>query len=65
MESMKKMENIKPAYAVKLGAGVFAGANWQCTKCGAIVNGGTSMPTPQCTGKCPDTNSGNHIWRQV
>lgn len=65
MESMKKMENIKPAYAVKLGAGVFAGANWQCTKCGAMSYGNTSTPAPQNTGRCPETSSGNHIWRQV
>ena len=65
MESMKKMENIKPAYAVKLGAGVFAGADWQCMKCDTIAHGNGSMPGPQALGRCPETSSGNHMWHQM
>ena len=36
MESTKEMKNIKPAYAVRLGTGVFVGANvtYQCQYCG-------------------------------
>ena len=64
MESMKKMENIKPAYAVKLGAGVFAGVDWQCMKCGTIARG-NAMPGPQALGRCPETSSGNHMWHQM
>ena len=34
----------KPAYAVELGKGMFAGANWQCTKCGYVVRNYTTRP---------------------
>lgn len=63
MESTKMMNNIKPAYAVKLGAGVFAGEEWQCMKCGARVSGG--MPGPRTTGNCPENSSGNHVWQRM
>lgn len=65
MESTKMMNNIKPAYAVKLGTGLFAGANWRCTKCGKVATGVNPMPLPQYGGKCPDTNSGNHVWAEI
>ena len=63
---MKSMRNIKPAYAVNLGNGVFAGVTWMCMKCGKqYKTGGTVPPSPQQYGKCPDTASGNHVWQQV
>lgn len=31
---MKSMKNIKPAYAMKLGSGVFAADDGECPKCG-------------------------------
>lgn len=36
---MKSMKNIKPAYAVQLGKGVFAGAQptYQCSYCGKVA----------------------------
>lgn len=65
---MKSMKNIKPAYAVQLGKGVFAGSSsmvhWQCIKCGA-TSIGSSRPSPTFSGKCPDTASGNHVWQEV
>ena len=65
MESTKMMNNIKPAYAVKLGAGVFAGEDWQCMKCGKKVFSGGGSPSPQATGSCPGTNTGHHVWQRV
>jgi len=62
---MKSMKNIKPAYAVKLGKGVFAGrVHWQCIKCGA-TDSGIGKPGPTYGGKCPATASGNHIWQEA
>lgn len=60
-----EMKNIKkPAYAVAMGNGLFAGTTWMCTKCGKQVI--TSYtPTPQSGGRCPDTASGNHVWKQI
>ena len=34
---MKSMKNIKPAYAVQLGKGVFAGKTFHCRKCGRVI----------------------------
>ena len=61
---MNGMKNVKPAYAVKLGNGIFAGANWVCVKCGkqTVFNG--NYPSSGWGGKCPDTSSGNHVWQQ-
>lgn len=65
METTKENKNVKmPSYAVKLAKGMFAGANWQCIKCGYRASGYSSMPSPTCGGRCPDTSSGNHIWQQ-
>lgn len=62
---MKSMKNIKPAYAVNLGNGVFAGEKWMCVKCGKQYSGGPSTPSPQPRGdKCPETASGNHVWQK-
>lgn len=62
MESMKKMENIKPAYAVKLGTGLFAGETWifQCTKCKLVVQKDSQTPP---SGSCP--NGGAHNWTKT
>ena len=65
MESMKKMENIKPAYAVKLGAGMFAGEDWQCMKCGAQVRLSGGTPSPSLGGSCPETSTGHHVWQRM
>ena len=62
MESTKEMKNIKPAYAVRLGTGVFMGVLWMCAKCGYQRRDYTDMPGPGVGGKCPDTASGNHVW---
>lgn len=59
----KEMKSIrKPCYAVSLCKGLFAGAQWQCRYCGrrATTNGGL----PVNFGRCPDTNSGNHVWEE-
>ena len=60
----KTMKNIKmvPTYACKLGNGIFTGVKWQCTRCGRTSTG--SRPSDQFGGKCPSTDSGNHIWVQ-
>lgn len=60
---MKDMKNVKPAYAVNLGTGVFMGTMWQCSRCGRTLPG-PSKPMPSWGGRCPSTASGNHIWRQ-
>ncbi len=56
---MKQMKNIKPAYAVKLGKGVFAGTTYifQCKKCGLSINK-DNLAYP--TGSCP--KGGSHDW---
>ena len=62
MESTKMMNNIKPAYAVKLGAGVFAGTTYifQCKKCNlTIQNTNGAYPT----GSCP--KGGTHDWAKT
>ncbi len=53
-----RMPVIKPAYAVKLGKGVFAGACWQCSRCGDYVNtNGSNRPSSSgCSA------GGNHFW---
>ena len=51
----------KPAYAVELGTGMFAGANWQCTKCGYVAHGFTTRPI---LNGCKVTG-GNHIFEQM
>ena len=60
---MKSMKNIKkPAYAVNLGKGVFAGTTYifQCKKCGLSVQRTTdSYPT----GTCP--KGGSHNWTKT
>ena len=53
----------KPAYSKKLCSGKFSGATWQCSKCGKQVSWSTK-PQPGAFGKCPDTSSGNHMWKQ-
>lgn len=58
---MKSMKNIKPAYAVKLGKGVFSGAEWQCKYCGKMITA-SNQPYPTSYGKCPESNSGQHAW---
>ena len=60
---MKSMKNIKPAYAVKLGNGVFVGPLWQCSKCGKTTTS-PLKPSPGAYGKCPSTASGNHMWKK-
>ncbi len=57
---MKQMKNIKPAYAVKLGKGVFAGTTYifQCKKCGLQINNGSNPSQPR--GSCP--KGGFHDW---
>ena len=58
---MKQMKNIKtPAYAVKLGKGVFAGTTYifQCKKCGLSITKGSNSANP--TGTCP--KGGSHDW---
>ena len=62
---MESMKNIKPAYATKLGTGVFAGANWQCSKCGKITTNFSSRPAPTTGGRCPSTPTGNHMWVKI
>ena len=65
---MNAMKNIKkPAYAVELGQGIFAGVDYQCMKCGAVSRCWSvgSKPNPQSEGRCPETSSGNHIWQQI
>lgn len=56
---MKSMKNIKkPAYAVNLGKGVFAGTNFQCVKCGYVAQGYNQKPIlPGCK-----VTGGNHIF---
>lgn len=62
---MKQMKNIKtPAYELKLGKGIFAGTRFMCIKCGKQCDYAGNMPTPDWTGKCPDTASGNHVWQK-
>ncbi len=60
---MKSMKNIKPAYAVKLGKGVFAGAQYiyACSKCRMQV-GPTSSGYPSGSG-CPA--GGLHNWQKT
>jgi hypothetical protein len=40
-------------------------AKWQCIKCGKETLGGSSTPSGKSGGKCPDTSSGNHIWKKI
>ena len=63
---MNALKNIKkPAYAVEMGKGIFAGGKWQCSKCGAIsFAGDNSKPFPNAFPKCI-TKTGNHIWKKV
>ena len=61
---MNGMKNVKPAYAVKLGDGVFAGEKWVCVKCGIQTIFGGGYHDAGWEGKCLDTSSGNHIWQQ-
>ena len=57
---MKSMKNIKkPAYAVNLGKGVFAGTNYQCVKCGDVAKS-YGDHAPILSG-CKVTG-GNHIF---
>ena len=65
---MKTMKNIKPAYAVKLGKGVFAGGvlfKYACNKCGRQTTWKMSFPGPTEYGRCPEAKSGNHVWKKV
>lgn len=61
----KTMKNIKmvPTYACKLGNGIFAGVKWQCIRCGVTI-GCNLRPGDRDGGRCPSTDSGNHIWVQ-
>ena len=56
---MKSMKNIKPAYATKLGTGVFVGKTYiyQCKKCNLTVRK-DSYGSP--SGSCP--KGGSHDW---
>ena len=59
-------KNIKfvPTYACKLGKGKFVGEKWQCSACGATTSY-SGRPYPTCTGKCPSTATGNHMWVEI
>lgn len=60
---MKSMKNIKPAYAVQLGKGVFAGTQfiYACSKCRMQV-GPTTSGYPSSSG-CP--SGGSHDWQRT
>lgn len=76
---MKETKNIKlveiPAYARDLGVGCFAADvryMYQCKRCGVRSTGTTSsgdtpgwFPGNGYQGKCPDTNSGQHVWELI
>lgn len=56
------MKNIKkPVYACKMGKGLFAGANWQCIKCGYVAHNYSSRPI---LSGCKATG-GNHIFEEM
>ena len=72
---MKSMKNIKPAYAVKLGKGVFTAGvytHWTCRNCGRTSQhmvpslNNILPPDPRFGGvDCPDSSSGKHVWMRV
>lgn len=65
MKMTSEMKNVKvPSYTVKLGKGLFAGAEWQCVKCGIRISRALT-PGGMAGGRCPETASGNHIWQQI
>ncbi len=55
---MNEMKNVKPAYATKLGTGVFMAATYYCRKCGRAATTFIAGK-PQLTG-CP--KGGLHSW---
>ena len=59
---MKSMKNIKPTYAVKLGKGVFAGAQptYQCKYCGKTAYT-PKCPSPVDMLPCDGKHTG-HYW---
>nr|MBP3281121.1 hypothetical protein [Treponema sp.] len=62
---MNAMKNIKkPAYAVEMGQGMFAGVQFVCTNCGKRYSTNMSYPGPGAAGKCPVTGF-DHIWSQL
>ena len=71
------MKNIKPAYATKLGTGVFVGSLfgllgklaetplYKCRACGKVYDRcKSSLEFPPRSG-CPNTASGDHIWVKI
>lgn len=44
---------------------------WQCIKCGKIVTSGVVsggraiVPGGRTAGNCPETATGNHIWKKM
>lgn len=70
----REMRNIKkPVYACKMGKGLFAGGTyswWICQNCGKQVqymsSDGNRPPEPRFgVSSCPDSSSGNHVWRKA
>lgn len=66
---MKQMKNIKkPAYAVKLGKGIFAGlkqSDWYCKYCMRKPDTGVSTNgdwRPTGASACSKSPTGNHVW---
>ena len=58
----REMRNIKkPVYACEMGKGLFAGANWQCIKCGYVAHNYSSRPI---LSGCKATG-GNHIFEEM
>lgn len=68
MKTMGKKASVRtPTYALVHGTGLFAAVNWMCVKCGKQLKFwalGNTMPGARYGGKCPDTFSGDHVWRQ-
>ncbi|HBB15109.1 MAG TPA: hypothetical protein DCZ76_12680 [Treponema sp.] len=61
---MKSMKNIKPAYAVKLGKGVFSGLRWDewyCKYCMSKPTSGCGAK-PGTPGRCEKSPTGYHVW---
>ena len=65
---MKSMKNIKPAYAVKLGTGVFMALSindWYCKYCMRHPTCGVSTCgnfRPTDNGVCNQSPTGHHVW---
>ena len=63
---MESMKNIKPAYAVKLGKGVFAGAwyTFRCSYCFKVVEN-NCLPRADYGASCNGAEDGKHKWELV